>query len=87
MKILKVTEERSRIRSWESDPELGVGSGVGSGSISQSYESADPDPHQYVTDPPELHAVRLQFSTLRSGMNGKVGSRSTTLLPSRGNIS
>ncbi len=29
----------------------GVGSGVGSGSISQRYGSADPDPHQNVTDP------------------------------------
>jgi hypothetical protein len=29
----------------------GVGSGIGSGSISQRYGSADPDPHQYVTDP------------------------------------
>ncbi len=31
----------------------GVGSGVesGSGSISQRYESGDPDPHQNVTDP------------------------------------
>jgi hypothetical protein len=29
----------------------GVGSGVGSGSISQRYGSGDPDPHQNVTDP------------------------------------
>ncbi len=29
----------------------GVGSGVGSGSISQRYGSADPDPHQNVKDP------------------------------------
>ncbi len=29
----------------------GVGSGVGSGSISQRYGSADPDPQQNVTDP------------------------------------
>jgi hypothetical protein len=29
----------------------GVGSGVGSGSISQRYESGDPDPHQNVPDP------------------------------------
>jgi|LakMenE01Jun11ns_1017448.scaffolds.fasta_scaffold8876058_1 hypothetical protein len=28
-----------------------VGSGVGSGSISQRYGSGDPDPHQNVTDP------------------------------------
>jgi hypothetical protein len=37
-RILKVTEERSRIRSWIR-------------TISQSYGSADPDPHQNVTDP------------------------------------
>jgi len=29
----------------------GVGSVVGSGSISQRYGSGDPDPHQNVTDP------------------------------------
>jgi hypothetical protein len=29
----------------------GVGSGVGSGSISERYGSGDPDPHQNVTDP------------------------------------
>jgi hypothetical protein len=29
----------------------GVRSGVGSGSISQRYGTADPDPHQNVTDP------------------------------------
>ncbi len=29
----------------------GVGSGVGSGSISQRYGSADPDTHQNITDP------------------------------------
>jgi hypothetical protein len=29
----------------------GVGSGVGSGSISQRYGPGDPDPHQNVTDP------------------------------------
>ncbi len=29
----------------------GVGSGVGSGSISQRYGSRDPDPHQNITDP------------------------------------
>ncbi len=29
----------------------GVGSGVGSGSISQRYVSGDPDPHQNVTGP------------------------------------
>ena len=29
----------------------GVVPGVGSGSISQRYGSADPDPHQNVTDP------------------------------------
>jgi hypothetical protein len=29
----------------------GVGSGAGSGSISQRYGSEDPDPHQNVTDP------------------------------------
>jgi hypothetical protein len=34
----------------------GVRSGVGfgSGSISQRYGSADPDPHQNVTEPPVL---------------------------------
>jgi hypothetical protein len=37
--ILKVTEERS---------------GVGSGSISQRYGSADPDPNQKVMDPQPL---------------------------------
>jgi hypothetical protein len=33
--------------------ETGVGSGVGSGSgsVSQRYGSANPDPHQNVTDP------------------------------------
>jgi hypothetical protein len=31
--------------------EKGVQSGVGSGSVSQRYGSADPDPHQNVTDP------------------------------------
>jgi hypothetical protein len=36
--ILKVTEERSLIRSWIR-------------SISQRYESVDLDPHQNVTDP------------------------------------
>jgi hypothetical protein len=30
---------------------VGSGSGAGSGSISQRYGSADPDPHQKVTDP------------------------------------
>jgi hypothetical protein len=29
----------------------GLGSGIGSGSISQSYGSRDPDPPQNVTDP------------------------------------
>jgi hypothetical protein len=29
----------------------GVGSGVGSGSISQRFGSGDPDPHQNVEDP------------------------------------
>jgi hypothetical protein len=29
----------------------GVGPGVGFGSFTQRYESADPDPHQNVTDP------------------------------------
>jgi hypothetical protein len=29
----------------------GVGSGVGSGSISDRYGAGDPDPHQNVTDP------------------------------------
>jgi hypothetical protein len=29
----------------------GVGSGIGSGSSSQMYGSADPDPHQNVMDP------------------------------------
>ncbi len=30
---------------------VGSGVGSGSGSISQRYESGDPDPHQNVTDP------------------------------------
>ncbi len=34
----------------------GVGSGARSGSISQRYGSGDPDPHQYVMDPPTLTA-------------------------------
>jgi hypothetical protein len=32
----------------------GVGSGVGSGNISQRCGTADPDPHQNVTDPEVL---------------------------------
>jgi hypothetical protein len=33
----------------------GVGSGVGTGSISQRYGSGDPDAHQNVTDPQHWH--------------------------------
>jgi hypothetical protein len=33
---------------------LKVGSRVGSGFISQRYESADPDPHQIVPDPHQI---------------------------------
>jgi hypothetical protein len=41
----------------------GVGSGVGSGSISQRYESVNPRiripiPHQNVTDPQHCHGVQ-----------------------------
>jgi hypothetical protein len=42
MAILKVTDENSRV---------GAVSGFESGSVSQRYGSADPDPYQYVTDP------------------------------------
>jgi hypothetical protein len=38
--ILEVTEERSRIRSW-----------IRIRSVSQRYRSADPEPHQNVTNP------------------------------------
>ncbi len=38
----------------------GVGSGVGSGSISQRYRSADPDLHQNVTDPQHCSKVSIQ---------------------------
>jgi hypothetical protein len=48
---LKFTEERSRIRSW-----------FGFGSISQKYGSADPDPHQHVTD--RQHYLLSQGSTV-----------------------
>jgi hypothetical protein len=38
----------------------GLGSGVGSGAISQRYGSGDPDPHQNVTDPKRCLKVFLQ---------------------------
>ncbi len=38
----------------------GVGSRVGSGSISQRYGSVDPDPHQIVTDPQHWLWIRIQ---------------------------
>ena len=42
-----------------------VGSGVGSGSISQRYGSGDPDPHQNVTDPEHCVKHSIFFSALR----------------------
>jgi hypothetical protein len=46
--------------------------GVGSGFISQRYGSADPDPHQHVTDP--QHCL-LQYLRLASPMRPfKAGS-------------
>jgi hypothetical protein len=48
--------------------EKGVGSVFGSGSISQMYESADPDPHQNVTDPQHCCAVE-EYSTLYYAAN------------------
>jgi hypothetical protein len=41
-----------------------VGSGVGSGSISQWYRSADPDPHQNVKDPQHYLYVAVSKLTL-----------------------
>ncbi len=48
--ILKINKER-------------VGSGVGSGSISQRYGSGDPDPHQNVTDPQRWFKKTLDKAT------------------------
>jgi hypothetical protein len=45
----------------------GSGSGVGSGSISQMYGSAypDPDPHQNVTDPQHWSCHSFPISLIR----------------------
>ncbi len=48
--ILKINEER-----------IGSGVGSGSGSIIQKYGSADPDPHQNVTDPQHCCIVTESF--------------------------
>ncbi len=40
---------------------LKKGVGSGSGSVSERYGSADPDPHQNVTDPPTLTVMRIRF--------------------------
>jgi hypothetical protein len=58
---LKVTEEMSRIR---------IRRQYGAGSISQSYGSADPDPHQNVTDPQHLfyrHCIMTYCPVLMLG--------------------
>ncbi len=50
----------------------GVGSGVGSGSISQGYGSVDPDPHKNVPDPQHWYP-EWQFSIYGIFFNKKTG--------------
>jgi hypothetical protein len=52
--FLSLPDPDPLVRSTDPNMKKSLKKGVGSGSISRSYESENPDPHQYVTDPPTL---------------------------------
>jgi hypothetical protein len=56
----------------------GVGSGVGSGSVSQRYGSADPDPHRNITDPQHFSFVYRLLSYLCNHLKSEAVSASSS---------